>query len=84
SDLPGIDVPAAELATGLGVLAAFVRAGLVASNGEARRQVQAGGLRVNDRVVTDPARLLTAADATEAGAIKLSFGKKKHVLIRPV
>ncbi|WP_150287756.1 tyrosine--tRNA ligase [Rhabdaerophilum calidifontis] len=84
SDLPGIDVPAAELATGLGVLAAFVRAGLVASNGEARRQVQAGGLRVNDRVVTDPARVLTAADATEAGAIKLSFGKKKHVLIRPV
>jgi tyrosyl-tRNA synthetase len=65
------------------VLNAFVRAGLVASNGEARRQVQSGGLRVNDVVVSDIGQILTEANATEAGAIKLSFGKKKHVLIRP-
>ncbi|MCZ8374558.1 MAG: tyrosine--tRNA ligase [Beijerinckiaceae bacterium] len=83
ADLPGIEVPEAELKAGLGVLSAFVRAGLVASNGEARRQVQSGGLRVNDAVVTDIGQTLTLADATQAGAIKLSFGKKKHVLIRP-
>lgn len=84
ADLPSIDIPAAELTAGIGVLAAFVRAGLVASNGEARRQVQAGGLRVNDAPVTDPARVLGEGDAKSAGAIKLSFGKKKHVLLRPV
>ena len=83
ADLPSISIPAAELQAGLGVLNAFVRAGLVASNGEARRQVQSGGLRINDVVVSDIGQILTEANATEAGAIKLSFGKKKHVLIRP-
>ena len=46
--LPSVDIPAAEFDAGLGVLAAFVRAGLVASTGEARRQIKGGGLRVND------------------------------------
>ncbi len=84
ADLPGITIPGAELEAGLGVLAAFVRAGLLNSNGEARRQLQAGGLRVNDAPLTDPQRLLTPADAINAGAIKLSFGKKKHVLLRAI
>ncbi len=83
ADLPSISIPQAELQAGLGVLNAFVRAGLVASNGEARRQVQSGGLRVNDAVVTDIGQMLTPADATQSGAIKLSFGKKKHILLRP-
>ena len=81
ADLPSIDVPAGELAAGLGVLSAFHRAGLVPSTGEARRQVKAGGLRVNDAVVTDERAVLTPADLRE-GAIKLSFGKKKHVLVK--
>ena len=46
--LPTVEIAASELAAGLGVLAAFVKAGLVKSNGEARRQIQGGGLRVND------------------------------------
>jgi tyrosyl-tRNA synthetase len=84
ADLPSVEIPLAELAAGLGVLNAFVRAGLVPSNGEARRQVQAGGLKVNDAVVSDPTRILTPADGVNNGAIKLSFGKKKHVLLKPV
>lgn len=84
ADLPSVTIPGTELDAGLGVLTAFVKAGLVPSNGEARRQVQSGGLRVNDAVVTDAAQMLTAADAINSGAIKLSFGKKKHVLLRPV
>src|SRR5882762_2331947 len=50
-DLPSIEIPRNELEAGLGVLAAFVRAGLVASNGEARRQIKGGGLRANDVAV---------------------------------
>ena len=84
SDLPSIEIASSELDAGLGVLNAFVKAGLVPSNGEARRQVQSGGLRVNDVVVTDPAQVLGASDAVNNGAIKLSFGKKKHVLLKPV
>jgi tyrosyl-tRNA synthetase len=81
ASLPSIDLPRAELAAGLGVLSAFVRAGLVPSTGEARRQVKAGGLRVNDVAVTDERATLSEADMAE-GAIKLSFGKKKHVLLK--
>lgn len=84
ADLPSVTVPAAELAGGMGVLNAFVQAGLVPSTGEARRQIQAGGLRVNDAVVSDPRATLTEADAVNGGAVKLSFGKKKHVLLKAV
>jgi tyrosyl-tRNA synthetase len=83
ASLPTISVASGELEAGLGVLSAFVKAGLVPSNGEARRQIQSGGLRVNDELVTDPNRNLTLVDASQDGAIKLSFGKKKHILIRP-
>ena len=65
------------------MLSAFVKAGLVPSTGEARRQVKAGGLRVNDAVVTDERATLGLADLTSDGVVKLSFGKKKHVLLRP-
>ena len=51
--LPSVDIPASEISDGFGVLSAFVRAGLVASTGEARRQIKGGGLRVNDAAVTD-------------------------------
>lgn len=80
-NLPTVEIPQAEL-TGIGVVAAFVRAGLVASNGEARRQIKGGGLRVNDTVVTDEKQTLTSADMTQNGAIKLSMGKKRHVLLK--
>jgi len=80
-DLPVVTVPAAELAAGIGVLALFVRAGLVASNGEARRQVQGGGLKLNDETVTDPQATVTDA-ALKDGVAKLSFGRKKHVLVK--
>ncbi len=81
--LPTVEVAASELGAGLGVLAAFVKAGLVKSNGEARRQIQGGGLRVNDAAVTDEALKLTLADVAN-GVIKLSLGKKRHVLLKVV
>jgi tyrosyl-tRNA synthetase len=85
ADLPTVEIDAGVFAAaGLGVLTAFVQAGLVPSTGEARRQVQAGGLRVNDQPVTDARAVLTTADAVHAGAVKLSFGKKKHVLLKGV
>jgi tyrosyl-tRNA synthetase len=82
--LPTIEVPMSDVENELGVLAAFVTAGLVKSNSEARRQVQAGGLRVNDTAVTDEKAKLRPADISSDGVIKLSFGRKKHVLLRPV
>jgi tyrosyl-tRNA synthetase len=69
---------------GLGILTAGVEAGLVASTSEARRQIKGGGLKVNDATVTDEKMLLTAKDLTPEGVIKLSLGRKKHVLLKPV
>ena len=81
--LPTVEIPRGELEAGSGVLTLFVKAGLVASNGEARRQIKGGGLRVNDAAVTDEKMMLSNADLTPEGVIKLSLGKKRHVLLRP-
>ena len=81
-NLPTVEIPSAEMHS-LGVLAAFVHAGLVSSNGEARRQIKGGGLQVNDPTVTDEKMVLSPAALTPEGVIKLSLGKKRHVLIKP-
>jgi tyrosyl-tRNA synthetase len=81
-NLPTVEIPQSELAAGVGVLSAFVKAGLVASNGEARRQIKGGGLRVNDVAVTDEKMTLTPGNLTGEGVIKLSLGKKRHVLLK--
>jgi len=80
--LPTVEVPRAELVAGIGVLTALVRAGLAASNGEARRAVQGGGVRINDVAVKDERAALTA-DAVTDGVIKLSLGRKRHALVKP-
>jgi tyrosyl-tRNA synthetase len=83
--LPTVEIARAELDKGLGVLIAFAeKTALVSSNGDARRQIKAGGLKVNDVTVSDDKMALTAKDLTPEGVIKLSLGKKKHVLLRPV
>jgi tyrosyl-tRNA synthetase len=79
--LPSVDIPAAEIEAGLGVLTAFVRSGLVASTGEARRQIKGGGLKINNRTVTDERMVIGPPDLT-GGAVKLSLGRKRHVLLK--
>ncbi len=81
--LPTVTVDRAAIAEGVGILSLFVSAGLASSNGEARRHVQGGAVRVNDQPVADDRRIVTEADVTADGAIKLSLGKKRHVLVRP-
>jgi tyrosyl-tRNA synthetase len=82
--LPTVEIARGNLEAGLGVLTAFLKAGLVTSNGEARRQIKAGGLKVNDATVNDEKMMLTGRDVSPEGVIKLSLGKKKHVLLKPV
>ncbi|MBZ0164251.1 MAG: tyrosine--tRNA ligase [Notoacmeibacter sp.] len=81
-ELPTVAFPANDLEAGIGVLSAFVQAGLAASNGEMRRHIKGGAVRVNDSPVSDDRLVLTAADLKD-GVIKLSLGKKKHALVRP-
>lgn len=83
ADLPTVEIAASELHKGIGVLNAFVTAGLCASTGEVRRQIKGGGIRVNDEVVSDDRLILKSTHAGD-GAIKLSLGRKRHVLLKAV
>src|SRR5579862_1750396 len=84
SSLPTVEVPRAELKAGIGVLAAFVKAGLAASNGEVRRAIANNAILVNDVRVTSDKTVIGEADVTAEGVIKLSLGRKRHVLLKPV
>ncbi|WP_075996536.1 tyrosine--tRNA ligase [Salaquimonas pukyongi] len=81
-DLPTVTVPEGELAEGIGLLVLMVRAGLASSNGEARRHIKGGAVKINDRQITDERLSVTGAMLGDDGALKLSLGKKKHVLVR--
>ena len=82
ADLPTIEVAQADLESGIVVIDLFKQAGLVESNGDAKRLIQGGGARVNDQSVSDVAAKVSANDLTQDGYIKLSSGKKKHVLVK--
>jgi tyrosyl-tRNA synthetase len=82
--LPTIEVPRAELKAGVSVLGAFVRAGLAASNGEVRRAIANNAILVNDERITNEKAILGEADVTADGVVKLSLGRKRHVLLKPV
>jgi tyrosyl-tRNA synthetase len=84
ASLPTVEVPRAELKAGIGVLSAFVKAGLAASNGEVRRAIANNAILVNDTRVTSDKAAIGEADVTADGAIKLSLGRKRHVLLKPV
>jgi len=82
ADLPTVEIATAEV-VGTMIAALTTRAGLTASNGEARRLAQGGGLRLNDQPVTDGAQLIQPQDLNADGVLKLAAGKKKIVLVRP-
>ncbi|MSO91731.1 MAG: tyrosine--tRNA ligase [Acetobacteraceae bacterium] len=82
ADLPSIDIAVADLQAGILAPALFHKAGLVTSNGEARRLIRGGGARLNDVPITDEALVISAADLRD-GTIKLSAGRKQHRLVRP-
>ena len=79
--LPGVDVARGELEAGIPAFRLFAIAGLVASNGEARRLIRSGGARVNDQPVQDEGQTIGVADLRD-GAVKLSAGRKQHRLVR--
>ncbi|MGH6976237.1 MAG: tyrosine--tRNA ligase [Stellaceae bacterium] len=84
TDLPVTEIPEAELKAGRPAIQCFQRAGLAPSLSEARRLIRGGGARVNDKVVMDENATLSLDDLNADGVIKLSAGKKRHALVKPV
>ncbi|KTQ88898.1 tyrosyl-tRNA synthetase [Aureimonas ureilytica] len=80
-NLPTIEVTKDELASGIGILSLLVKAGLAASNGEARRHVSGGAVRLADQAIADDRKIVGEAEIQD-GVVKLSLGKKRHVLVR--
>lgn len=78
--LPCLDISPADLQQGIPLVDLLCRAGLTTSKGEARRLIQGHGVRVNDHPVTDEAYILQPA-GMDNGVLKLSAGKKRHVLV---
>jgi tyrosyl-tRNA synthetase len=77
-------VSRAELQAGIGILDAVVKAGLAASNGEVRRAIANNAILVNDVRITDEKATIGEAEVTAEGVVKLSLGRKRHVLLKPV
>ena len=83
-DLPQTQLPRGLFERGIAAFELFNRAGLAASNSEARRLIRGGGARINDAVVEDETRIVGLDDIGPHGAVKLSAGRKRHTLVRPL
>ncbi|PHS77370.1 MAG: tyrosine--tRNA ligase [Rhodospirillaceae bacterium] len=83
-DLPTVDVERAKLEDGIAAFSAFMLAGLAGSGGDAKRLIKGGGARINDKAVSDISHTVSVADLNDDGVIKMSAGKKRHVLLRAI
>jgi tyrosyl-tRNA synthetase len=81
--LPSVNIPRQDISAGVGILSAFVTAGLADSNGEVRRAISNNAVAVNDVRITNDKHVIGEADVNADGVIKLSLGKKQHVLLKP-
>jgi tyrosyl-tRNA synthetase len=82
ADLPTVELAKNDLEAGIPAFDLFRQAGLASSNGEARRLIKGNGARLNDQVIADETQMISLADNNEDGVIKLSAGKKRHILVR--
>lgn len=83
-DLPVLDLPKGELERGIAAFELLRRAGLVASNGEARRLIKGGGARLNNQPIAEEVQAITTSDLDSQGRLKLSAGKKRHAVVRAI
>ena len=81
-DLPTLNIPSNILKVGIPAFDLFRQAGLTKSNGEARRLIKGKGARINDQLITDETQIISLKDISEQKVIKLSAGKKRHILVR--
>jgi tyrosyl-tRNA synthetase len=84
ADLPTLEIARTRLQGGVPAFELFAEAGLAASKGQARRLIKGGGARVNDATVTSDTQPVTISDAGADGILKLSAGRKRHVLVRAI
>jgi tyrosyl-tRNA synthetase len=82
--IPSVDLPRAELGDGIGLLTLMVKAGLCASNGDARRLILGGGCYIGEERISDPKTVVKPDDFPANGEIMLRAGKKtrKRIVLK--
>jgi len=80
--LPTVDVARAKLAAGIAAFELFHEAGLADSRTEARKLIKGGGGRLNDQPIASDVAIVGEKDLDSSGTLKLSAGRKRHVLVR--
>jgi len=83
-DLPQVEMAKDTFAKGINAFLLFREAGLATSNGEARRLIKGGGGKLNDQTIKDEMQIITAADLGQDNSLKLSAGKKRHIIVRAI
>jgi tyrosyl-tRNA synthetase len=84
SALPVVKIGFADLEQGIPAFSLLAQSGLVTSNGEARRLIKGQGCKINDALVENENQILTLDHLIDPGVLKISAGKKRHVLLHPV
>ena len=80
-DLPVMQVAKARLAAGIEAFQLVLETGLAKSGGEARRHIRGGGIKLNDQAVSNETQAIGLSDLGADGRLRLSFGRKRHVLV---
>ena len=83
-NLPTVEISGQELENGVSLINLLREAGLSSSNGDARRLIKGGGAKINDEKAADENVMVSNTDLNDDGVIKLSAGKKRHAIVRPV
>jgi tyrosyl-tRNA synthetase len=79
---PSVELLRSDLEDGIGLLALMVSLGAASSNGEARRLVSQGGVRLNNAALDDPGHEVGPSDLASATTLVLRVGKKRYYLAR--
>ena len=83
-NLPEIEISLSQLESGINILECLSKNNIVSSKSEARRAIKGNGIKINEQLIVDEKKIINKNDLTENNVIKISYGKKKHFLIKIV
>ena len=81
-NLPEIFMKKNELKEGINILELLVLSKILPSKSEIRRAINGNSIKINDELISDEKRSIDLKDLTENNLIKISYGKKKHYIIK--
>ena len=81
-NLPEINISQSELEKGINILDLLSSNNIVSSKSDARRAIKGNGIKINDELVVDEKKIISKNDFRESDYIKISYGKKKHFVIK--